>query len=60
MMIGIELDRPGAGFVKAAAGRGLLINCTQERILRMYPAFTITRPQINQGLKILEQVLSEK
>ncbi|MBI3616001.1 MAG: aspartate aminotransferase family protein [Candidatus Omnitrophica bacterium] len=60
LMIGIELDRPGAPFVKAAAQKGLLINCTQEKILRLYPAFTVTKRQCDQALKILEKALAAK
>jgi len=60
LMIGIELDRSGAPFVKASAQKGLLINCTQEKILRLYPAFTVTKRQCDQALKILEEVLSER
>ncbi len=59
LMIGIELDHPGAGVVKAAMRRRLLINCTQERILRMYPAFTVTRQEIDRALRIFEKALEE-
>ena len=58
LMIGIELDRPGGPVVKAALERRLLINCTQEKILRMYPAFTVTRQEIDQALGILEEALA--
>ena len=59
LMLGIQLDRPGAAVVRAAAKRGLLMNCTQERILRMYPALTITRKEIELGVKILDEALTE-
>jgi len=59
MMLGIELDRPGAPVVKEALKRGLLLNCTQERVLRIYPSLTITRKEIDQGLKILDAALTE-
>lgn len=57
LMIGIELDRPGGPIVAAAARRGLLMNCTQERVLRIYPAFTVTGAQVDRALKILEEAL---
>lgn len=57
LMIGIELNEPGAAIVKEAARRGLLINCTQEKILRLYPAMTVTKTQCAQALQILEQVI---
>ncbi|MBI3318182.1 MAG: aspartate aminotransferase family protein [Candidatus Omnitrophica bacterium] len=58
-MIGLELETPGAPIVKAALHRGLLINCTQERILRFYPALNVTRAELEQGIKILDQALRE-
>ena len=57
LMLGIALDRPGAPVVKEALKRRLLLNCTQERVLRIYPALTITRKEIDQGLKILDAAL---
>ena len=58
LMIGVELDRPGAPVVKAALERGLLVNCTQQRVLRMYPAFTIQRKEMDRALDLLDQALS--
>jgi len=59
LMIGVQLNRPGAEVIKAAFKRRLLINCSQENVLRLYPAFTVTRQQIDLGLKILEEALKE-
>ncbi len=57
LMIGIQLDRPGAPWVQKALKKGLLINCAQGNVLRLYPAFTVTRRQIDQALKILGEIL---
>ena len=38
LMIGIELDRPCGELVALAADRGLLINVTAERVVRLLPA----------------------
>lgn len=57
LMMGIELDRPGAPVVQEALKRGLLINCTQERVLRIYPALTITRKELDRGLALLDEAL---
>jgi len=56
-MIGLELDRPGTGLVEEALKRGLIINCTQERVIRLYPAITIKRNELERGLKLLEASL---
>jgi len=53
LMIGIELNRPGAKLVEAAAQAGVLINCTQGNVIRLYPALNITSAEVNEGLKRL-------
>jgi len=58
-MIGIELGVDGRPIVEACRARRLLINCTQERVLRLLPAMTITRAQLDRALSILEEVLIE-
>lgn len=58
LMIGIELDVPGAGVVRRCMEEGLLINCTHETILRLLPAFVITPDEINRGMDILERCLA--
>lgn len=58
LMLGVELDRPGAPIVDQCRERGLLINCTQDRILRLLPAITITKRLIDRGIRILDGVLA--
>jgi len=58
-MIGLELTVDGRPVVDACRQKRLLINCTQENVLRLLPAMTITKAQLNQGLSILENVLLE-
>jgi acetylornithine/N-succinyldiaminopimelate aminotransferase len=57
-MIGIELSIDGRPVVAAAREQGLLINCTQEKVLRLLPAMTITKAQLDRALKILESALT--
>jgi acetylornithine/N-succinyldiaminopimelate aminotransferase len=56
-MIGIELSIDGRPIVDACRQKRLLINCTQERVLRLLPAMTITKAQLEHGLSIVEEVL---
>jgi len=56
-MIGIELSVDGAAVVEACRAKRLLINCTQGRVLRLLPALTITRAELDRALSILEEVL---
>lgn len=60
LMRGVELTVPGAGVAERCLQRGLLINCTQERVLRLMPALTITKKLLDQALAILDQALSEE
>lgn len=59
LMLGVELDRPGQPYVDKAREKGLLINCTQEKVLRIMPAITISKKWLKQGLEILGEVFSE-
>jgi acetylornithine/N-succinyldiaminopimelate aminotransferase len=53
LMIGIELDRPCAELVRRALDRGLLINVTAERVIRLLPPLVTTA---HQGRMIVEKV----
>ena len=56
-MVGIELTVDGRPIVDACRAKRLLINCTQERVLRLLPAMTITKAQLERALSILEEVI---
>ncbi|MBI5178258.1 MAG: acetylornithine transaminase [Nitrospinae bacterium] len=60
LMVGIELDRPGADIVAAAREKGLIINCTNERVIRFVPALNITQKEMDKGITILRDVLCQK
>lgn len=45
LMIGIELDQPCGDLVKLALERGLLINVTAERVVRLLPPLILTEDQ---------------
>ncbi len=57
LMIGLELITDGAPIVNKCMQRGLLINCTQQTVLRLLPAMTLTDEEINQGCDLLIEVL---
>lgn len=59
MMRALELRVPGAPIVDLARQKGLLINCTQETVLRIMPAINISRSLLRQGLRLLEEALKE-
>jgi len=59
MMIGIELLTEGAPVVQACLERGLLVNCTQQNVIRLLPALNVPDDVVEQGLDILDDVLSD-
>jgi len=58
LMLGLELREPGAEVAEACLERGVLINCTAERVLRLLPPLVISEGEIDRGLAILEEALS--
>ncbi len=59
LMIGIELNIEGKAIYEECLNQGLIINCTQEKILRIMPALNVTRKQANKALYILEKVFKK-
>ncbi len=59
LMIGVELKIPGKQLVLDALENGLLINCTNENVLRFLPPFTMTEVEADKALKLLEKVLKK-
>jgi len=59
LLVGAELDAPGAAVVDACRLAGLLINCTAEKVLRFTPPLIVTRSEIDAALAILEQALRQ-
>jgi acetylornithine/succinyldiaminopimelate/putrescine aminotransferase len=57
-MIGIQLNDAGAAIVAKCLEKGLRINCTHETVLRFMPSMTVTQAQIDQAVKILDNVLA--
>ncbi|MGC8808402.1 MAG: aspartate aminotransferase family protein [Thiomonas sp.] len=45
LMIGIELDRPAGELVRILLERGVLLNVTQERVIRLLPPLIFTAEQ---------------
>lgn len=59
LMIGIELDRPCKELVEQALERGLLINVTAERVVRLLPPLIITEQQTDMLIEQLSELLRE-
>ncbi|MCD4779354.1 MAG: aspartate aminotransferase family protein [Candidatus Omnitrophica bacterium] len=58
LMIGIELNIPGAEIVEECFRLGLIINCTQGHILRFMPALNVTQKQVDKAINILKKSMT--
>ncbi|MBZ5509614.1 MAG: aspartate aminotransferase family protein [Acidobacteriia bacterium] len=59
LMLALQLGVPGKDVVDACLARGLVINCTHDTVLRFLPPFIITEKQVDEGMKLLDQALTE-
>jgi len=57
LILGVELDRPGAPLVEACREEGLLVNCTHENVLRFLPPLIVTGQEIDTVVRGLDRVL---
>jgi len=57
-MRGLELRVDAAPVIDMARDQGLLVNRTDEKVVRMLPPLTITAAEIDRGLDILDTVLA--
>jgi len=58
LMWGVVLTRDAAPVVPAALERGVVVNRTAERVVRLLPPLTITSAEIDEGLNRLDAALS--
>ena len=62
LILGAELGKSkktGVEIVNACMERGAIINCTVGKVLRFIPPLIITKSDVDEVVKILEEVLSE-
>ena len=58
LIIGVELSIKGEGVYRECMKEGLLINCTQETILRIMPPLNVTKAEIDKAISILDKVFA--
>ncbi|MBN1276109.1 MAG: aspartate aminotransferase family protein [Deltaproteobacteria bacterium] len=58
LILGMELDRPGAPVVAECLEEGFLINCVQDKVLRFIPPLIISKKEIDLLLDTLDRVLN--
>ncbi len=59
LMAGLELVPEGMTIVQKMLDKGILINCTAEKVLRFLPPLIVQESEINLLIQALEEVLSE-
>ena len=59
MMIGVELSIPSKPAVGKCMERGVLVNSTQDSVLRLLPALNITEAEVDEGCSVIAEVLRE-
>ena len=59
LMLGVELNISGKGIVDKCIEKGLLINCTHDKVLRLMPALNITKKEIDRAIRILDEALKD-
>jgi acetylornithine/N-succinyldiaminopimelate aminotransferase len=60
LMIGVELQVPGAKFVDRCLEKGVVINCTHDTVLRFVPPLVVEEQEIDLLIRILDEVLKEE
>ena len=58
LMRGLELTRDAAPVVEGALARGLIVNRTAERVVRLLPPYTVTAEDIDEAVATLDAVLA--
>ncbi|MBU2541095.1 MAG: aspartate aminotransferase family protein [Candidatus Omnitrophica bacterium] len=60
LMCGVELEIEGKPIVDFCLTQGLIINCTQGKVLRLMPALNIDKKKIDKALRILKCALEKQ
>lgn len=58
LMLGMKLSQKGAPVVEACMDKGLLINCTQENVLRFVPPLVITAEEVDRLVACLDDIFA--
>jgi acetylornithine aminotransferase len=59
LILGMEIDRPGAPIVAACMKEGVLINCAREKVLRFIPPLIVGEEEIDLLVEVLDRVLDQ-
>jgi acetylornithine/N-succinyldiaminopimelate aminotransferase len=57
MIQALQLSIPAKGFVEGAIAEGVLLNVTQESVLRFLPPFLLEEKHVDKGIKAIKKLL---
>jgi acetylornithine aminotransferase len=57
LILGVELNQPGAPIVDACTEKGFLINCIQDKVLRFLPPLIVGKEEIDLLVEALDEIL---
>jgi acetylornithine/N-succinyldiaminopimelate aminotransferase len=57
---GLVLDVPARPFVEQALAEGVLLNVTQDTVLRFLPPFLLQEKHVDKGIRVLKKLLGRK
>ena len=57
LMLGMELAREGDSIVTALREKGILLNCTNQNVLRFLPPLIISEQHIDETVTVLREIL---
>ena len=58
LLIGMELNIAGEDVVRECLKKGVIINCTMERVLRFLPPLDVSQPDIDKVIETLTDVFN--
>jgi predicted acetylornithine/succinylornithine family transaminase len=59
LILGMELRIDGNNIVRKCLAKGIIINCTLDRILRFLPPLTVKKSEIDTCLKVIGKIFSK-
>ena len=59
LIIGLELDIPGAGIVKECMDNGFLIVCAHESVLRFVPPLIVSKEEVDSLINCLNEIFGK-
>jgi acetylornithine/N-succinyldiaminopimelate aminotransferase len=57
---GLQLDIPARPIVEQAMGEGVLLNSTQDTVVRFLPPFLLQEKHVDKGIRVLKKFLGKK